>query len=169
MQKVANGRTRVSEVSSPKSVEPRFWVDLGEPSGSRPGPRRPFVVVQNDLFNRSRLATVVVCALTSNLLRAEAPGNVLVPRGEGNLSQDSVVNVTQLFTIDKSELADRVGRLGSERVAPLAVKGYWNGTATVRCSRKQERDGLARLELSNYHDQLANVARRFIRSVRRLR
>ena len=96
-----------------------FWVDLGEPSGSRPGLRRPFVVVQNDLFNRSRLATVVVCALTSNLHRAEAPGNVLVPRGEGNLSQDSVVNVTQLFTIDKSELADRVGRLGSGRVAEI--------------------------------------------------
>ena len=96
-----------------------FWVDLGAPSGSRPGLRRPFVVVQNDLFNRSRLATVVVCALTSNLHRAEAPGNVLVPRGEGNLVQDSVVNVTQLFTIDKSELADRVGRLGSERVAEI--------------------------------------------------
>ena len=96
-----------------------FWVDLGEPSGSRPGLRRPFVVVQNDLFNRSRLATVVVCALTSNLRRAEAPGNVLVPQGEGKLSQDGVVNVTQLFTIDKSELAERIGRFGSERVAEI--------------------------------------------------
>ena len=96
-----------------------FWVDLGKPSGSGPVLRRPFVVVQNDLFNRSRLATVIMCALTANLRRAAAPGNVLLAKGEGNLSQDSVVNVTQLFTIDKSELADRVGRLGSERVAEI--------------------------------------------------
>ena len=96
-----------------------YWVDLGEPTGSRPGLRRPFVVVQNDLFNRSRLATVVVCALTSNLDRVGAPGNVLVPRGEGKLSQDSVVNVTQLFTVDKRELAERIGRLGTERMADI--------------------------------------------------
>ena len=96
-----------------------FWVDLGEPSGSGPGLRRPFVVVQNDLFNRSRLATVIMCALTSNLRRAEAPGNVLLAQGEGNLSKDSVVNVTQLFTIDKGELADRIGRLGNDRVADI--------------------------------------------------
>ena len=89
-----------------------FWVDLGQSAGSGPGLRRPFVVIQNDVFNRSRLATVIVCALTSNLHRAEAPGNVLVPKGEGNLAQDSVVNVTQLFTIDKRELNDRIGRLG---------------------------------------------------------
>ena len=96
-----------------------FWVDLGEPSGSGPGLRRPFVVVQNDLFNRSRLATVIMCALTSNLRRAEAPGNVLLAQGEGNLSQDSVVNVTQLFTINNGELTDRVGRLGNDRVADI--------------------------------------------------
>ena len=96
-----------------------FWVDLGEPSGSRPGFRRPFVVVQNDLFNRSRLSTVIVCALTSNLRRAEAPGNVLLPQGAGNLPQDSVANVTQLFTIDKGELTDRIGRTrGSSQVDP---------------------------------------------------
>ena len=96
-----------------------FWVDLGEPSGSGPGLRRPFVVVQNDLFNRSRLATVIMCALTSNLRRAAAPGNVLLAKGEGNLSKDSVVNVTQLFTIDKGELTDRIGRLGNDRVADI--------------------------------------------------
>ncbi len=65
-----------------------FWVDLGEPVGSRPGFRRPFVVVQNDLFNRSRLSTVIVCAVTSNLRRAEAPGNVLLPKGAGNLTSN---------------------------------------------------------------------------------
>lgn len=96
-----------------------FWVDLGQSSGSGPALRRPFVVIQNDLFNHSRLATVIVCALTSNLRRAEAPGNVMVPQGEGNLSQDSVVNVTQLFTIDKGELNDRIGRLGGERMTDV--------------------------------------------------
>ena len=96
-----------------------FWVDLGAPSGSRPGFRRPFFVVQNDVFNRSRLATVIMCALTSNLRRAEAPGNVLLRRGDGKLPTDSVVNVTQLFTIDKGELTDRIGRLGSDRVADI--------------------------------------------------
>ena len=96
-----------------------FWVDLGEPSGSGPGLRRPFVVVRNDLFNHSRLATVIMCALTSNLRRAAAPGNVLLAKGEGNLSKDSVVNVTQLFTIDKGELTDRIGRLGNDRVADV--------------------------------------------------
>jgi len=96
-----------------------FWVDLGEPAGSQPGFRRPFVVVQNDLFNRSRLSTVIVCALTSNLRRAEAPGNVLLPKGAGNLPKDSVANVTQLFTVDKGELADRIGRLGRDLVADI--------------------------------------------------
>ena len=96
-----------------------LWVDLGEPSGSRPGFRRPFVVVQNDVFNSSRLTTVIVCALTSNLRRAEAPGNVLLAKGEGKLSKDSVVNVTQLFTIDKAELTNRIGRLGKDRVAEV--------------------------------------------------
>ena len=99
-----------------------YWLDLGEPSGSRPGLRRPFVVVQNDLFNRSRLSTVVVCALTSNLRRAEAPGNVLLPKRAGNLAKDSVANVTQLFTIDKGELTDRIGRLGRDLVADI-VRG----------------------------------------------
>ena len=96
-----------------------FWVDLGDPVGSRPGFRRPFVVVQNDLFNRSRLSTVIVCAVTSNLRRAEAPGNVLLPKGAGNLPRESVANVTQLFTVDQGELTDRIGRLGGDRMADI--------------------------------------------------
>ena len=96
-----------------------FWVDLGPSSGSGPAFRRPFVVVQNDLFNSSRLATVIVCALTANLRRAEAPGNVLLAKGEGNLSRDSVVNVTPMFTIDKGELTERIGRLASERMVKV--------------------------------------------------
>ena len=71
-----------------------FWVDLGIPSGSAPGYRHPHVVIQNNLFNRSRINTVVVCALTSNLKRASVPGNVLLSSGEANLPKQSVVNLS---------------------------------------------------------------------------
>ncbi len=92
-----------------------YWVDLGAPSGSGPGLLHPHVVVQNDLFNRSRLPTVVVCALTSNLDRAAAPGNVLLDEGEAGLPKPSVVNVTQLFTVDRFDLADKIGSLSPTR------------------------------------------------------
>jgi len=81
-----------------------FWVDLETPSGSAPGYRHPHVVVQNNLFNQSKINTVVVCALTSNLKRAGAPGNVLLAKGEANLKKASVVNISQLVTVDKSDL-----------------------------------------------------------------
>lgn len=93
-----------------------YWVGLGDPVSSGPGFRHPHVVVQNDLFNRSRISTVVVCALTSNLQRAEAPGNVRLDTGEANLPKPSVVNVTQLFTVGKDELLERIGSLSSERL-----------------------------------------------------
>jgi mRNA interferase MazF len=93
-----------------------FWIELGEPSGSGPGYRHPHVVVQNNLFNRSRINTVVVCALTSNLKRADAPGNVLLSPGEANLPKRSVVNVSQIFTVDKSDLVEKIGTLSRQRV-----------------------------------------------------
>jgi len=93
-----------------------FWLDLGRPSGSGPGCRQPHVVVQNNLFNGSRIATVVVCSLTSNLRRAAAPGNVLIRRGEASLPQQSVVNVSQIFTVDKTRLKERIGSLSPERM-----------------------------------------------------
>ena len=96
-----------------------FWVDLGDPAGSEPGYRHPHVVVQNDVFNLSRISTVVVCALTSNLQRAQAPGNVLLEPGEADLPKQSVVNVSQLFTVDKLQLVDRIGRLSSRRVRQI--------------------------------------------------
>jgi len=92
-----------------------FWVDLGKPSGSGPGYRHPHVVIQNNLFNKSLIGTVVVCALTSNLKRAEAPGNVLLYPGEANLSMQSVVNVSQIFTVDKKDLVEKIGTISSER------------------------------------------------------
>lgn len=93
-----------------------YWIDLPEPSGSAPGFLRPYVVIQNNVFNRSRINTVVVCALTSNLKRAEAPGNVLLEKGEANLPKQSVVNVSQLFTVDKRDLEEKIGTLSSQRV-----------------------------------------------------
>lgn len=93
-----------------------FWVDLEEPRGSEPAYRHPHVVVQNNLFNRSRIGTVVVCALTSNLKRADAPGNVLLEKREANLPKQSVVNVTQMFTVNKTDLSEFIGTLSPKRV-----------------------------------------------------
>jgi mRNA interferase MazF len=96
-----------------------YWIELGEPIGSGPGYRHPYVVVQNDVFNESRLNTVIVCLLTSSLRRASAPGNVILRAGEANLPKQSVVNVSQLFTIDKSLLMERVGALTPARTREI--------------------------------------------------
>lgn len=96
-----------------------FWVDLDDPSGSEPGYRHPHVVVQNNLFNRSRINTVVVCALTSNLKRAQTPGNVLLSQREANLPKQSVVNVSQIFTVDKTQLREKIGTLSARRVREI--------------------------------------------------
>lgn len=88
------------------------WVDLGEPRGSEPGYRRPAVVVQADPFNKSRISTVVVVVLTSNLELARAPGNVLLPRSATGLPKDSVANISQILTVDRLDLdEDSVGNL----------------------------------------------------------
>ncbi len=96
-----------------------YWVDLGEPSRSEPGYKHPHVVIQNNLFNRSQIRTVIVLALTSNLKRADAPGNVLLEKGEANLTKPSVVNVSQVFTVDKSQLDEYIGTLPSKRVREI--------------------------------------------------
>ncbi|MBW1898176.1 MAG: type II toxin-antitoxin system PemK/MazF family toxin [Deltaproteobacteria bacterium] len=99
-----------------------FWIDFGEPAGSEPGYRHPHVVIQNNLFNRSRINTVVVCTLTSNLKRAAAPGNVLLKKGEANLPKESVVNISQVFTVNKSDLIEKIGTLSKERLYQI-LKG----------------------------------------------
>jgi mRNA interferase MazF len=96
-----------------------YWVDLGDPVGSAPGFYHPHVVIQNDAFNASNLRTVVVCALTSNLKRASAPGNVLLEPGEANLPKQSVVNISQVFTVDKSQLGEKIGTLLPNRVRQI--------------------------------------------------
>ncbi len=93
-----------------------YWVDFGEPGGSVPGYRSPAIVVQNDVFNASNIKTVMVCPLTSNLRRAEAPGNVLLAPGEANLRDQSVVNISQVFTVNKRDLVKKVGSLDGQRV-----------------------------------------------------
>ena len=92
-----------------------YWVDLGGPSASGRA-MHPYVVVQNNLFNKSRINSVVVCELTSNLKRAAAPGNVLLKKGEGNLPKSSVVNVSQIHTVLKEDLVEKIGSLSSARL-----------------------------------------------------
>ncbi len=93
-----------------------YWVDLGEPRGRGLAYRHPYVVVQSNAFNRSKIGTIVVCGLTSNLKRAEFPGNVVLKKGEAGLSKESVVVVTQLYTVDRNFLLERIGVLSSDRV-----------------------------------------------------
>ena len=95
------------------------WIDLGIPKGSAPGYRHPHVVVQNNVFNESRINTVVVCAITSNLKRAKSPGNVSLKKGEGGLKKDSVVNISQIITIDKSDIEEKIGSLPVSKVKQI--------------------------------------------------
>jgi mRNA interferase MazF len=86
-----------------------WWADLGEPQGSKPGFRHPALVLQRDEVNASRLATVVVCVLTSNKAHAMAPGNTLLPKRHTGLPRDSVANASQIATLNKSDLESLAG------------------------------------------------------------
>ena len=96
-----------------------FWVGPDDPRGPVPARPHPHVVVQDDVFNHSRITTVVVCALTSNLHRANEPGNVLLEAGEGNLPKQSVVVVSQVSSVDKARLGERIGSLSDARVEQI--------------------------------------------------
>jgi mRNA interferase MazF len=93
-----------------------FWVEADESRGSIPGVAHPHLVIQDDIFNRSRIHTIVVCALTSNLKQANEPGNVLLDPGEGNLAKQSVLVVSQVSSVDRSALGERIGALSERRV-----------------------------------------------------
>jgi mRNA interferase MazF len=93
-----------------------WWADLPDPAGSGPGFRRPVAVIQGDAVNRSRIATVVCVPLTSNLLWADAPGNVALSARVTKLPKDSVANVSQIVTLDKSLLTDHVSRLPRKKL-----------------------------------------------------
>jgi mRNA interferase MazF len=88
-----------------------YWVDFGEPQGSRPAKRRPIVVIQARPYNASRLNTVLVAAITSNTALESAPGNVFLPARASGLTRDSVVNVTQLVTMNKADLDGPIGNV----------------------------------------------------------
>lgn len=96
-----------------------YWVDLAESKGSEPGYRHPHIVIQNNLFNDSRINTAVVCSLTSNLNRAKAPGNVMLNKGEANLSKQSVVNISQIFTVNKADLIEKIGKVSEKRMLEI--------------------------------------------------
>ena len=96
-----------------------YWIELGDPVGSEPGYRHPHVVIQSNIFNESRINTVIVCVLTSNLSRAAIPGNVQLAAGEAQLPKASVVNVTQIFTVDKSDLGEKIGTLPPQRIRQI--------------------------------------------------
>lgn len=96
-----------------------FWIEPDGARGSIPGHPHPHVVIQDDVLNRSRIHTVVVVALTSNLNRATEPGNVLLEPGEGNLEKQSVVVVSQVDCVEKARLGERIGSLAEERVLQI--------------------------------------------------
>ena len=98
-----------------------WWADLGEPTGSEPGFRRPLLIVQDDAFNRSRIATTIAVVLTSNLRLLDAPGNVLVPKRVSGLPKDSVANVSQVVTVDRNALTERAGKVSSEILGAVGV------------------------------------------------
>lgn len=96
-----------------------WWADLDEPRGPEPGFRRPVLIVQADSFNKSRIRTTLVVVLTNNLRLVGAPGNVLIRTKASGLPKDSVANVSQLLTLDRDFLTERVGRLPTQRMAAV--------------------------------------------------
>jgi mRNA interferase MazF len=98
-----------------------WWASLPVPQGSEPGYRRPLLVIQSDDFNRSRIQTVVAVVITSNLRLADAPGNVVLSAKDSGLPRRSVVNVSQLITVDKSFLTEKVGRLAPDKIREIEM------------------------------------------------
>ncbi len=96
-----------------------WWADLGIPYGSEPGFKRPVVVVQDDSFNRSKIQTVIVASITTNLNISEAPGNFLLEKEESGLPENGVVNISQISTIDKKRLSEKVSILSQTSMSKI--------------------------------------------------
>lgn len=96
-----------------------WWANLPAPVDSEPGYRRPVLIVQDDTFNQSRISTIIVVIITSNIQLVQAPGNVLLPCRDTGLPKDSVANISQILTIDKGFLEERVGALSSHLQAEV--------------------------------------------------
>jgi mRNA interferase MazF len=103
-----------------------WWAELPDPVASEPGFRRPVIIIQSNAFNLSRIKTVIAVILTSNLRLAEAPGNILIAAADSGLPKDSVANVSQVITVDKSFLSRRSGKL-----SPRVMKELDNGLRLV--------------------------------------
>src|SRR5688572_2271551 len=93
-----------------------WWGSLPEPVGSSPGYARPVLVIQSDRFNESKINTVVIAIISKNLRLAESEGNVMIAKEQSGLPRDSVVNVSQLFTVDESVLRDLVGKISTKKM-----------------------------------------------------
>ena len=96
-----------------------WWANLDHPRGSEPGYRRPVVIIQSDAFSQSRIQTVIAAVITSNTRLAEAPGNLALTKNQSGLPRESVINVSQLITVDKKYLTERISTLPSELVSEL--------------------------------------------------
>ena len=88
-----------------------WWADFGLPFGSEPGFRRPVLIIQDDAFNKSKINTVIVIPLTSNLMLEKAPGNVYLEKEESNLSKDSIIVISQIGVLDKNRLIEKVAKI----------------------------------------------------------
>ena len=96
-----------------------WWANLAEPAGSEPGYRRPVIIVQSDAFNKSRIGTVVAVVITSNLRLALAPGNIKLPTKKAGLDRESVVNVSQIITLDKQFLEEKVSQVDNRTMGKI--------------------------------------------------
>lgn len=96
-----------------------WWADLGEPRGSSPGFERPILIVQSDFFNRTQINTLIAAIITTNARLANMPGNVSLPKRTSGLPEESVVNITQLFTLDQNDLLKFVGTLSAKKMQQI--------------------------------------------------
>lgn len=96
-----------------------WWATMGEPRGSEPGYRRPVVVISSNEFNKSQIQTVIVAVITSNLRLADAPGNIKLSKKNSGLNRDSVINISQLLTLDKSFITEQIGQLSNSFIHKL--------------------------------------------------
>ena len=96
-----------------------WWADFGIPFGSEPGFKRPVVIIQDDSFNKSKISTIIVASITTNLNLAEAPGNVFIEKEESGLSKNGVINISQISTIDKKRLTEKVCVLSQSSMSKI--------------------------------------------------
>jgi len=88
-----------------------WWADFGVPFGSEPGYKRPVIIIQNDFFNRSNINTIIVIPLTTNILLADAPGNIIFKKNESKLKKDSVITISQIEVIDRQRLIEKINKI----------------------------------------------------------